>query len=255
MRRVLNGTRVVSVYGLRRILRRFGFELRRFDPDAYLGVFATTVIAEFGLNCVVDVGANVGQFGTMLRNDGYEGEILSFEPVQEAFDQLVQATAADGRWRAVRAALGAADGELSINILGNTQMSSLLRPADAAADRWNVEMDVLRLETVPVRRLDEVLADLAPVVDTLKMYLKIDVQGTDLDVIKGADGILENVAAIQTELSFKPLYDGQITQDETLRYLGELGYELAGLFPVAHDHNYAIVEADAVLVHRDLTRP
>lgn len=254
LRRRAQAIRTATKYRVRHAARRLGWEIRRIDPDAYLGIFATRVIADFGLNCVVDVGANVGQFGQMLRAEGYQGELVSFEPVAEVYDELAAATARDGRWRAVHLALGAQNAEMQINVMRSSNMSSLLDPSVEAIDRWSFVEPVERSEAVQVARLDDVLGDHAPSLDPLRVYLKVDTQGTDLDVIEGAKGVLGCVGAIQTELSFKPLYRRQVSYTETLDYLRSLDYQVAGVFPIVHDDNTAIIEADCVLVHRDLRR-
>jgi hypothetical protein len=76
---------------VRRRLRPLGWELRRTDPDRspYLRI-----------NCVLDAGAGRGGYGTFLRENGYEGQIISFEPVAASFQSLAIQCARDPKWRA-----------------------------------------------------------------------------------------------------------------------------------------------------------
>jgi hypothetical protein len=68
-----------------------------------------------------------------------------------------------------------------------------------------------------------------------KAFLKIDVQGSELDVLKGATEILDQVEIVQTELSLLPLYDGGPLLDSVVRYLDERRFALLGLAPAFVD--------------------
>jgi FkbM family methyltransferase len=232
----------------KQFVRRFGVEVRRLDPNATLGVFTTTLFRDVEINCVMDVGANTGQFAQMLRGEGYKGHIVSVEPVAEAYAQLEANARGDSRWRTVQLALGATDGEASINVPGGTNMSSFRAPDSEALGKWSFVSDATRMETVRIARLDSVLDELAPNLDNLHIYLKLDTQGWDLEVMKGAEASLERVVAIQTELSFKRLYAEQPMYVESLELFRDLGYEIAGFFPIVRDRNWALIEADCVLV-------
>src|SRR5439155_10810610 len=83
-------------------------------------------VASLDITLVFDVGANVGQFGKLLRNSGYGGRIVSFEPVNSAYAQLSSAAAHDPNWTTIPAALGTSKGEATINVNRNSDMSSLL---------------------------------------------------------------------------------------------------------------------------------
>jgi FkbM family methyltransferase len=233
------------------VMRRSGFEVRRTNVTGSVGSFAIALIRAKDLNCVIDVGANLGQYASMLREEGYRGPIVSVEPVTASFEALRARSADDAQWSAVQLALGAASGEQSINITGHSTMASFLEPAQEAIARWDFVDAARSNETVRTARLDEVLDELVPGDDARRLYLKIDTQGWDLEVLRGADGVLDDVKVIQTELSFKPLYEGQVGYSEMLRYLDGLGYEIAGFFPIVYDDNWSVIEADCVLVRRE----
>src|SRR5207245_5427268 len=87
-----------------------------------------SLYARLEINCVLDVGAHVGQYGRFLRNIGYRGRIVSFEPVLANFTVLEQRRAGDEHWTCHRLALGRQDGTLPINVASVTQVSSFLVP-------------------------------------------------------------------------------------------------------------------------------
>src|SRR5439155_27146309 len=123
-----------------------------------------------GVPLVVDVGANRGQYATDLRQHGYRGKIVSFEPLEEAFAQLAAAAARDVDWTCHRMALGVAAGEAQINVASNLESSSLLE-MEVGHRAGAPEVSMVSVETVPVSRLDDVLDDDRP------CLLKLDVQG------------------------------------------------------------------------------
>src|SRR5688572_30716617 len=103
---------------LRGQVRRAGFDVTRFPPrsPSTLSGHTARVLAELGIECVLDVGANVGQYGDMLRAIGYTGLIVSFEPVDATFHELSRHAAEDANWRTIQMALGAEDGEATLNV-------------------------------------------------------------------------------------------------------------------------------------------
>jgi len=181
------------------------------------------------VNVVLEVGANAGGFSRRLRADGYRGRIVSFEPTEEAFASLAAACASDPAWECMRKALGSSNGTATLNIAGNNSMSSsileMLPRHVAAAPRSSY----VRTETCEVVTLDSLRGDLLGEAD--RALLKLDVQGFELEVLRGADATLEHVVAIDAELSFVPLYEGAPTVDEVVAYLDERGFGLVGIEP------------------------
>jgi hypothetical protein len=108
--------------------------------------------------------------------------------------------------------------------------------------------DRIRHEPVDVRRLDGVLAAHAAPDSDGRALLKIDTQGFDLDVLEGASGILDGIAAIQVEVSLQPIYDGTAGSHETLEALTDRGFGLSGVFPVSADGDLRLIEVDCVAV-------
>lgn len=182
---------------------------------------------------VFDVGANTGQFGQSLREAGFRGRIVSFEPLAAAREKLLAVSQKDNKWDvAPRAAIGNEDGEIEIHIAGNSVSSSVLDMLDAHANAAPGSRYV-GSEKVPLRRLDSIALDyLHP--DSVA-FLKIDTQGYEDRVLQGASNLLKKTAGLQLELSFVPLYDGQRLYDEMVSQLKLLGFELWSMSPVFSD--------------------
>lgn len=214
---------------IRKLALKFGVELNRYHPAQSQDARMSRLLAHHGIDLVLDVGANTGGYGKSLREIGYRGDILSFEPLEQAHAELTQAAASDARWHiAPRMAVGSEDGEIVINVAGNSVSSSVLPMHDAHAQAAPLSRYV-GSQRVPLSRLDSVSH---PALALGRMtLLKIDTQGYEMPVLQGAVGLLPHVQGIQLELSVIPLYEGQALYREMIDWLAGQGYELWNIVP------------------------
>jgi FkbM family methyltransferase len=190
-------------------------------------------LRQFKIDLVLDVGANRGQFGTDIRQGGYMGKIVSFEPLSQAHRELLSASAADSMWEAYpRCALGDHNGEVEINIAGNSQSSSIL-PMLEAHRSAAPESAYEGKEIVPIKTLDAVAGQYLK--DARSPFLKIDTQGFEWQVLDGARHTLPHIKGILAELSLVPLYDGQHLWREVIDRLEAEGFTLWAFTPVFSD--------------------
>ena len=209
-----------------------------------------------GVTCVLDVGANAGQFHDFLRNNvGFEGWIISFEPVPHHAKSLRQRALAERKWLCEECALGAKSGEAEFLVMSNTQFSSFLEPDHSAVGLFESVNRVEQRISVRVDTLDLALARLGPDIDKERLYLKMDTQGFDLEVLKGASATLPHVVALQTEASVKQIYAGMPDYKSTISCVEALGFELSAIYPNNEGHFPLLVEFDCYLVSTRLTRP
>jgi FkbM family methyltransferase len=217
------------------LAHRLGVEISRYRPLA-----ARVVTRLDGVPVVIDVGANRGQYATELRRRGYRGEIVSFEPLEAAFEHLASAVAADAGWTCHRLALGADAGEASMHVASNLASSSLLAMGHGHRSAAP-SVSVTGRETVPVARLDDVLDDERP------CLLKLDVQGYEDRVLDGASRTLARAVLLQCELCTGDLYSGQATVRGIVDRLDDCGFELVDLEPVFWDgKDRRVVAVDAL---------
>ncbi|WP_285507005.1 FkbM family methyltransferase [Actinokineospora sp. NBRC 105648] len=186
----------------KRAALRCGVEISRNPFSRRLAVLCERL----DVRAVLDVGANSGQYATFLRQSGFRGEIVSCEPVGDAYAKLERAAALDPGWHAERLALGERPGEVEVNVAGNSYSSSVL-PMLASHLDAAPESGYVRVERAEMSTVDDVLArrGLRPE----HTLLKIDVQGYEWEVLAGATAVLPRLAAVQAELSLTPLYAGQ----------------------------------------------
>lgn len=189
---------------LRRVLRWGGIDIVRYDGRRFVARRRIDVIRATAASIVLDVGAGIGQFAGWLREEGYTGRIVSFEPVGEAFEELERRSIQDATWDCLNVALGARNGESAVNVAGNLWSSSLL-PMTRLHEAADPASSYVREEAVREARLDS----LKVVGPQDRAYLKIDVQGAEGAVLDGAAGVLDRIVAAEVELSLVELYEGQ----------------------------------------------
>lgn len=169
------------------------------------------------MEVVLDVGANAGQYASRLRDDGYEGVIVSFEPLAEAYELLERAAADDPKWHTMHVALAEEQGTATIHVSANSYSSSFLpihhRHVHAAPEAAYVGTELVDITTL----------DALPLPPGTTM-LKMDVQGTEPSVLRGAHELLRRVVAVEAEMSLVPIYDGQDLAPAVCQQLRDEGF-------------------------------
>ena len=156
----------------KKIAAYFGYEFTKIRRKAHqdFGTHLLTLFENLEINCVLDVGANMGQYVEQLRKSGYEGKIISFEPIKECYEHLKKS--GDDSWEIVNYALGNTEGEANINVTNKNVFSSILSPNEYAAHRFNQSAQVNHPEKIKIKRLDDVLEDILPDYKTRNIFLK-----------------------------------------------------------------------------------
>ena len=208
-------------------------------------VHTRNIFAQKNIDLVLDVGANNGQFATEIRTF-YKGEIISFEPVAAAYEELRKAAASDMNWTCVKLALGSKTGSGSIRVTEGTQLSSFLKQAPSCK-MFGDQARKVDDEHVSIRRLDEFLLETVPDFHKKKIFLKVDTQGFDLEVVKGLGECVRHISALQSEVSIVPLYEGMSHWTECMSLYEQAGFVIAGMFPVTLDY-LRVIEFDCLMV-------
>lgn len=178
----------------------------------------------YGVSLMLDVGANIGQFGCDIRQAGYTGRIVSFEPLPKAFERLRPLASKFPVWEMQNMALGAKAGRAVMHVASHDESSSFLPMLDrhrqaAPSIGWAEDLEV------PVETIAGVWDRFVRPGD--RVFLKIDAQGFEPQILDGAEPVLDKIAGLQLELSlFEPLYEGEILLLPMVERLRKKGFVL-----------------------------
>ncbi len=214
------------------------------------------LMSRYAVDCVLDVGANNGQFAAELRRNGYRGHIVSFEPVPAFADAVEKLAAEDEKWSVRRIALGSSEGTVPIRV--QRTFSSVLPSSEYGKKRFATLRDFAETEPVevPLRRLDAILDELlAPVVaagvTSPRVFLKMDTQGFDLEVFRGLGDRVRDVVGLQSEVALLLIYEQMPRMPAVLAVYEQAGFELTGLYPVTREPDGRVIEYDCTMVRAE----
>jgi FkbM family methyltransferase len=214
-------------HAARRAVQQVGLDVQPYPRSAPL-YQVVSLMNRRGVGCVIDVGANIGQYAGELRRLGFRNSILSLEPLREEFQVLEQRCAKDRSWTCQRLAVGAQPGVATINVAENSVSSSLApmlsRHLEAAP-----QSRFVRTEQVRVTTIDELAAEHE--LELATTFLKVDTQGFERHVLAGAAKSLQLLTGVQLELSLVPLYEDDLQLAAAIEMMEAIGLRLTGLLP------------------------
>ncbi len=214
-----------------------------------------TLLEKYQIDIVLDVGANRGQFASELRRMGYNGKIISFEPISSAFEVLQETAQNDLHWDIHKLALGSQNTEQKIYVADMSVFTSFLKSNDWCEQQFGKSSVGSTEETVIVRRLDEVLHETVENLDKARIYLKMDTQGYDLEVFKGLGGKYDKIFALQSEMSVIAIYQGMPHLTDSISFFEKAGFELAGMYPVTQEEStLSVIEFDCIMVNSQIPK-
>jgi FkbM family methyltransferase len=208
------------------------------------------VLRRIGVDVVLDVGANRGQFATELRNTiGFAGRIISFEPEPVTAEALRVAARADPAWDVYELALGDEEGRSELHTFAGSTWNSL---HDIDDDQLGASgRSIKRTGRVPcdVRRLDQLWPEMLNPKDVV--FVKVDTQGHELAVLRGAGSQLSHVSGLLLEASIQPFYESEPDLVVTLEEAARVGFRPSGFFPVVRRSSGALDTLDVCFVRTD----
>jgi FkbM family methyltransferase len=215
---------------INKILQKRGIIIKRF-PEGNL-LRRQLLIRHYNIDLVLDVGASVGKYAEILREIGYKEDIISFEPIKKSHQILEKKTQQDSKWLSYNYALGKKNAEQSIYISSNYDSSSLLKISEIHA-RVQEKSKIIGEEKVIVKKMDDIFPEISK--EKKNIYLKLDTQGFEMNILAGAENSLEQIKVLQIELSIFPLYEGSENYQTIISYLEKKGFMLFGIEPGFYD--------------------
>jgi len=192
------------------------------------------------LATVVDVGANRGQFSLAVRRWSPKARAIAFEPLPNAAAAFRRVFQGDSKVTLHEAAIGSGAGEATIHVSGADDSSSLL-PISTLQTKLYPGTEEIGTETVKVGRLSDFISAKEVVSPAL---LKLDVQGYELDALRGCSELMQEFDYIIVECSFMELYGGQALAHEIIRFLDSHGFALSNVYNLEYDRGGQAVQGD-----------
>lgn len=224
------------------------WRLPRLPQSRYIG----RVVRDWGITGIVDVGANKGQYRDFLRDEvGYTGPIVSVEPIPDHASANLARAADDANWKIEELALGSAQGHAEFRVMRGSEFSSFLKPEQSLASDFDGQAQVEEVIPVRIDTLDALLERHHELLGP-RVYVKLDTQGFDLEVLKGLQLHRPRVVALQSEASVKGIYQEMPAYHDTIAAVEALGYTVSQLFPNNDGHFPLLYEFDCHFV--DLTQ-
>lgn len=223
---------------------------QRFRKGLLQGVAATIEHHDVFINrpfsSIVDVGANRGQFALLMSGLYPEARIIAFEPLAEPYRKLMNVIADRPKLRAFNAAIGPDRTTMPMNVSKRDDSSSLL-PISKMQEKVFPNTGHARIDHVRVAPLGDFIGELDLAQPSL---LKIDVQGFELEVLRGSADCLDRFSSIYVEASFIELYEGQALASDIIDYLHDRGFRLQGIYNLCQMRDGRAVQADFLFDRR-----
>ena len=217
---------------LKKLAQRFGYDIQHLPTDPLVRQ-QFDLLNQYKINLIFDIGANKGQYALRMRKNGYKGRIVSFEPLPDAFRSISNQSSHDPLWEVVETAIGSVNESAEIYVSENSHSSSML------------EMTTTHLESAPdafytgqipigVQRIDSLISQYFT--PDSRLFIKIDTQGFEQEVVKGAINSMSVIHGFQMELSLIPLYKNEMLFSDMVELMRNHGYFLR-LIEAGHRHH------------------
>ncbi len=226
---------------LKRIFNTVGLDVKRHTKQYPLLHF----LLKYNIHTAIDVGANVGQFSKLIREALPDTPIYAFEPIRECYDALQKTFANDKFYTSYKIALGSHVSEEkmfkndylpSSSLLANTHTNNTLFPHTRQVLQETVQMTCLDELNIPLEK---------------NVLLKLDVQGYEMEVLKGGMKTLQESLIIITEVSFVELYKKQPLFNDLYQFLHSQGFSYYGSIQTKREDGIGIpLFEDAIFVRR-----
>lgn len=220
----------------------------RLDEERHL----SRLLRYLDVDCVFDVGANIGQYGRMLRDYiGYRGRIISFEPNPAAFGQLQAVSSGDAHWSVEQIAFGNNPGMAEFHAYDRSELGSFRNFGNSLHAPRSMGGTTVKVE---IRKLEPYFVDAKKKWNFKRPFLKLDTQGFDLEVAFGAGEALREFVGLQSEIAFQTIYDGAPDYLSALKFYQSLGFVISRLVPIHEIHFPDLVEMDVIMIRLDLIK-
>lgn len=226
-----------------------GFNVIRYNVYTSESVLLQTIINNFRINTIIDVGANEGQYAAQVIEGNFKGKIYSFEPIHSVFRNLEANALPFRNWKVFNLGIGSEEAKIPINVSENFVSSSIL-PISITSVEVEPKTRPTHTEQIQITTLDAFFLKNPSLAK--EILLKLDVQGYELEALKGARKCLPSIKLVQVELSLVPIYEGAPLYKEVINFLEESGFELYSLIPGFMDGKTGrLLQVDGIFLNKN----
>ena len=212
-------------------------QLQKYAELLYL----RKLLERLKIDVVLDVGANKGWYGEQLRSIGFEGVIISFEPIPEDCKIIEAKSARDDKGIVINKAVGDVRETKKLNIIEHgeqTVMSSLLKSVDIESSK-DIDVEIMRLDELDLASVSGLKAP--------RCFLKTDTQGFDMHVWRGTSNMREQIQGLQMEISVLPLYVDEPHFTDAVNTLEKDGMKIVSMNLVGRNRKGYVVQFDCLM--------
>lgn len=232
---------------VKKVLRKYGYALNAVKPNTDAWARREALVSSMGISTIVDIGGHYGNYGKRLRDIGYHGTILSFEPQPAAIPFLRAAATKNPPWEVFPFALSDFEGEADFFVSLRDSSSSLHEMSMKA--QAMAKAPLIEMQRVQVKTLDAVMSDRKELHGNL--YVKCDAQGAEERIMIGAAKTLDYAQIVEVELSIADMYAGQWNFRSALDWFIAKGFEIYSLEAgFADPVSGRVMQIDAIFVQR-----
>lgn len=223
------GFKMKSKYINELLVKYLGLKITRSRPTFEQA--RKHLIESCDVSFVVDGGANRGQWAVEILKEYPNLDVLSIEPIREAFLELESQTARFANWRSLNVALGDAVGTGVMHVANNDEQSSSLLEPEFHLEHYPT-VQFTRTQETRITTLDSLQID-----ENEKVYLKLDIQGHELAALIGGSNLLTKVVAIELEMSPIEMYSSQATFLDVANFLDKSGFKIFTFADIFRDND------------------
>ena len=205
------------------------------------------VFSAANIDCVVDCGFHHGSFtDQILRLRSYSGPIFGFEANKIVCDFAYEKFLENNRVTLQNCAVSDHAGRSDFFVTNGEQLSSLLKPKSIYHENLNKRSKVIDVSQIETIRLDtfDILASFGSI------FLKIDVQGSELNVLRGCTGIISKFTCIQVEVPLIEMYQDSTNFAEVHKFLEQNGFGISRIFDNNEGHFPFQVDIDCIYLNK-----
>lgn len=230
---------------IRKWLNNYGFQIVPISQHPLSNFMG---IDKMDIGMILDIGANAGQFATKIHSILPEALIYSFEPLQNAFDDLQKTFVEKNiKGKTFNFALGDEAGEAEIFLHEEHSPSSSILSTTSHHESLDLRTHLQKKEKIAIRTLDEVYTT-EGISSGTGLFIKMDVQGFEDRVIIGGRTVIRKAIAVLAEINLDPLYEKQADFKSISTLLYDLGFRYAGCWDQWQGRDGHVVAADILFL-------